>query len=191
MGVIFRNDIPYGRSNGGDNSKELTYEEYLALSEEEKKNGTTYYVPDAKSTNISTILNTKEEIEANTEENKIAGALAVKEVIEEVNSKFEYTTLDELLSITEKPTTSTSKTVDISGYKKIMISFHYGYVEHKILDVDILRITTSVSFTLGYYKSASYYAFLKASFTHSGTLNISTCDMVGWNFNSIKVYGIK
>jgi len=85
MGVIFKNDILFS-GGSGDNSRELTYEEYMALSEEEKKNGTTYYVPDAKSTNVSAILNTKAEIEANTEENKIAGALAVKEVIEEVNS---------------------------------------------------------------------------------------------------------
>ena len=45
MGVIFKNDVPYGGE-------------------------------------VTTILDTMEEIESNTEENKIAGALAVKEVIE-------------------------------------------------------------------------------------------------------------
>jgi len=51
MGVIFKNDVPYGD-------------------------------------NDFAILDTKAEIEANTEENKIAGALAVKEVIDEVNAQF-------------------------------------------------------------------------------------------------------
>ena len=40
-------DTVISSTGGGDNSRELTKAEYDALSEEEKKNGTTYYVKDA------------------------------------------------------------------------------------------------------------------------------------------------
>lgn len=48
MGMIYHNGLPYG--GGGSNisaaERELTYAEYLALTEEEKNNGTTYYITD-------------------------------------------------------------------------------------------------------------------------------------------------
>jgi len=85
MGSYIRNGINY--SGGGDNSKMLSYEEYQALSEAEKKNGTTYYITDVESSDATTnILDTKEKIESNTEENKIAGALGVKEGFEAIDS---------------------------------------------------------------------------------------------------------
>lgn len=50
MGIIYYNDLPYGGGGGGSSAtpaeRELTYAEYLALSEEEKNNGTTYYITD-------------------------------------------------------------------------------------------------------------------------------------------------
>lgn len=46
MGILKLNGIDYMGGGGGDSGMELTYGEYLALSEEEKTNGTTYYVKD-------------------------------------------------------------------------------------------------------------------------------------------------
>lgn len=46
MGIFKLNGIDYMGGGGGDSGMELTYDEYLALSEEEKNNGTTYYVKD-------------------------------------------------------------------------------------------------------------------------------------------------
>ena len=45
MPKIMLNSVEY-TGGGGDNGMELTYDEYLALPEEEKTNGTTYYVKD-------------------------------------------------------------------------------------------------------------------------------------------------
>lgn len=50
MGTLMKNGIPYGGGGGGDNSRIINYEDYLNLSEAEKKNGTTYYVPDYPTT---------------------------------------------------------------------------------------------------------------------------------------------
>lgn len=46
MGRLIKNGVIYG-AVGGDNSKTISYQEYLNLPEEEKMNGTTYYIPDA------------------------------------------------------------------------------------------------------------------------------------------------
>ena len=47
MGIFKLNGVDYmGGGGGGDNSMELTYDEYIALPEEEKTNGTTYYIKD-------------------------------------------------------------------------------------------------------------------------------------------------
>ena len=45
MPKIMLNSVEY-TGGGGDNGMELTYDEYIALPEEEKTNGTTYYVKD-------------------------------------------------------------------------------------------------------------------------------------------------
>ena len=45
MPKIMLNSVEY-TGGGGDSGMELTYDEYLALPEEEKTNGTTYYVKD-------------------------------------------------------------------------------------------------------------------------------------------------
>lgn len=45
MSKIMLNSVEY-TGGGGDSGMELTYDEYLALSEEKKTNGTTYYVKD-------------------------------------------------------------------------------------------------------------------------------------------------
>jgi hypothetical protein len=54
MGMIYYNGLPYcgGGSSSPSAEKELTYAEYLALTEEEKNNGTTYYITDAGSTSV-------------------------------------------------------------------------------------------------------------------------------------------
>ena len=46
MGIFKLNGIDYMGGGGGDSGIELTYNEYLALPEEEKTNGTTYYIKD-------------------------------------------------------------------------------------------------------------------------------------------------
>lgn len=48
MGIIYHNGLPYcgGGSGSSAAEKELTYAEYLILTEEEKNNGTTYYITD-------------------------------------------------------------------------------------------------------------------------------------------------
>ncbi len=45
MPKIMLNSVEY-TGGGGDSGMELTYDEYLALTEEEKANGTTYYITD-------------------------------------------------------------------------------------------------------------------------------------------------
>lgn len=44
MGTLMKNGIPYG--GGGDNSKTVTYADYLKLPQEEKTCGITYFIPD-------------------------------------------------------------------------------------------------------------------------------------------------
>lgn len=85
MGKHVINGIDYSGGSGGgggDNSVEISYADYLALSDAERNNGKIYYITDANPTSadVTVTLDTMEEIEANTEENKIAGALAVKEL---------------------------------------------------------------------------------------------------------------
>lgn len=46
MPKIMLNSVEYTGGGGGDSGMELTYDEYLALPEEEKTNGTTYYIKD-------------------------------------------------------------------------------------------------------------------------------------------------
>jgi hypothetical protein len=62
MSAIANGGILYGAEpkvetivNGGDNSVELTVEEYNALSEQEKTNGTTYYISDGVASDIEKI----------------------------------------------------------------------------------------------------------------------------------------
>ncbi len=43
MSLIFKNGVPYG---GGSGDVEIAWEDYKNLSEEERNNGTTYFVPD-------------------------------------------------------------------------------------------------------------------------------------------------
>jgi len=43
MSLIFKNGVPYG---GGSGDVEISWEDYKALSYEERNNGTTYFVPD-------------------------------------------------------------------------------------------------------------------------------------------------
>lgn len=50
MGIIYKNSVQYSgmiAEKGGSDDRELTQAEYDALSEEEKMNGTTYYITDA------------------------------------------------------------------------------------------------------------------------------------------------
>lgn len=44
MGTIYRNNINYG--SGRDSGEDITYEEYMALSEDEKKKDHNYYITD-------------------------------------------------------------------------------------------------------------------------------------------------
>ena len=47
MGAIIKKNVVYsGGSGGGDNSRTISYQDYLNLSELEKRSGITYYVPD-------------------------------------------------------------------------------------------------------------------------------------------------
>ena len=77
MGIIYYKNLPYGGGTGNANinEKELTLEKYNLLSEEEKSNGTTYYITDVNSGGIdSNIYYTKEETEEvidNKIENKV------------------------------------------------------------------------------------------------------------------------
>ena len=96
MGTIYKNNILYsgGGGDGGDNSLELTVDEYNALSEEEKTNGTTYYITDGVASDI-------EKISANNIEydnsNSALSATNVKDAIDEVNNKLS----DSLVSVSK------------------------------------------------------------------------------------------
>lgn len=137
MSAIANGGILYGAEPkieqivNGDNSVEITYAEYKALSEEEKKNGTTYYVPDVESVDITNILDTKADIEANTDENKIAGALAVKEVIEEVTNKFDFVDISENLLVVNGVGSSLFQITARECNKHISISFGVEFTESK------------------------------------------------------------
>lgn len=114
MPKIMKSGIEYS-GGGGDNSVEISYADYNALSDAERNNGTIYYITDVESTDTTTIIDTMEEIEANEEENKIAGALAVKEVIEHLKLK--------LLWENSAPTTSfAAQTINLA-------SDDYDYLE--------------------------------------------------------------
>lgn len=65
---------------GGKKQVKISWADYQALSTEEQNNDSiVYYIHDYPN-NISNILDSMEEIEANTQENQLAGALAVKEI---------------------------------------------------------------------------------------------------------------
>ena len=56
MGLIIKDKIIYG---GGDNSVEISYADYLALSDEERNNGTTYYITDVDPVSVGDESNMK------------------------------------------------------------------------------------------------------------------------------------
>lgn len=137
MSAIANGGILYGAEPkieqivNGDNSKELTYAEYKALSEEEKKNGTTYYVPDVESVDITNILDTKADIEANTNENKIAGALAVKEVFNNFKDFIKLAVSSETKSFTANTRLNITFTPPVlEGYKPVALLGVYSTVSN-------------------------------------------------------------
>ena len=89
MGIIFKNGVPY--SGGGDNSKVINYEDFLKLSEEEKNNGTSYYIPDHPGSNPSPGSGDTVEVVDNLESTDTEAALSanmgrqLKEDIDNIN----------------------------------------------------------------------------------------------------------
>lgn len=76
------NGTTYYISDAPDEQKvvELTQAEYDALSEEQKMADVNYFITDASNNSYLDIANSLAEVEANESEDKIAGALAVKEL---------------------------------------------------------------------------------------------------------------
>ena len=85
MPKIMKSGIEYS-GGGGDNSRTLTYEQYEALTESEKTNGTTYYITDANPVSAGSSV----EIDTTlTVEGKAADAKAVGDAIAELRALFE------------------------------------------------------------------------------------------------------
>lgn len=100
MGMIYHNGLPYcgGGSSSPSAEKELTYAEYLALTEEEKNNGTTYYITDAGSTSVqpSIEVDTTLSVEGAAADAKAVGdAIAeLRALINSINIQYLNTTED-------------------------------------------------------------------------------------------------
>ena len=83
------NGTTYYISDALDEQKvvELTQAEYDALSEEQKMADVNYFITDASNNSYLDIANSLAEVEANESEDKIAGALAVKELKQKIEEK--------------------------------------------------------------------------------------------------------
>jgi len=149
-----------------DKCVELTQAEYDALPDTKLTDGVNYLITDGENgggggINASNILDTKAEIEANTEENKIAGALAVKEVIEEVNNNFK-----DFIKIA-----GSSKTVSFTANARVNVIFTPPTLEgYKVVTLLEAFNTVSNSFTTHFIDGLSYTA--QCSNGASGELNV-------------------
>lgn len=73
------------------------------------------------------VLDTMEEVEANTEEQQLAGALAVKEVIEEVNNKFDFVDISENLLVLDAIGANITQVIARKRNKQVSISFRADF----------------------------------------------------------------
>ena len=85
MGMIYREGTYYGGGNG-DNSVEISYEEYQKLSEEEKAKDITYFISDYPGVvNLADIVDNLE----STDPNKALSANMGRQLKEDIENKLE------------------------------------------------------------------------------------------------------
>lgn len=141
------------------------------------------------------VLNSKEEIEANTSENMIAGAEAVKEVYSSLDSLTNAFKLEKLCNAQVFTMSQSNIAVsNITDYKFLYFSVNgstnddsdYGSL---IIPVELFKKRTVYS-SINCFNSADYYASGRVAYSSDTSIKVS-CVLKGWNKLYIQVYGIK
>lgn len=135
------------------------------------------------------ILNTLEEIDANTSEENIAGALAVKSL----NSKVSDLTNNSgyYLGTTGSLTLGADETItipDLTDYKFLLFVFNGTYVAEFVPLLE-LRFTPIDKFSRKTVKDG-YYFNLKVILVEGG-INIKIEEIAGYNYGAVAIYGLK
>lgn len=135
------------------------------------------------------ILNTLEEIDANTSEENIAGALAIKSL----NSKVSDLTNNSgyYLGTTGSLTLGADETItipDLTDYKFLLFVFNGTYVAEFVPLLE-LRFESTDKFSRKTVKDG-YYFNLKVILVEGG-INIKIEEIAGYSYGAVAIYGLK
>lgn len=135
------------------------------------------------------ILNTLEEIDANTSEANIAGALAIKSL----NSKVSDLTNNSgyYLGTTGSLTLGADETItipDLTDYKFLLFVFNGTYVAEFVPLLE-LRFESTDKFSRKTVKDG-YYFNLKVILVEGG-INIKIEEIAGYSYGAVAIYGLK
>ena len=121
MGVIYKKGLFYG---GGDNSRTISYEDFLKLTEEEKAMDVTYYIPDYPGNEVGETVEVVDNLDSTDPEAALSANMGrqLKEDIENINTMEDVDISENLLTIVNTGN-SISEVIGRKRGKHISISF--------------------------------------------------------------------
>ena len=141
-----------------------------------------------------TVLDSLEEIEANTDGGKVAGALGVKEMFAEVSESLGNLYSKTLLaSITVSGETIPLNT-PITNFKKVRVYLTAKDRHTTTMDFDVEDIvyaSDGYQWQLALTESTEHRVNVRFSFIDTNTIYVQNLHATGWEYASAKIYGIK